>query len=680
MDFMLFRSAVAKRFEMLSKHNMFRVELDKDALWKCYLESFPPGTNEIYKTRREYDCVCCRQFIRAVGNVVAIVDGKVRSIWEVETGAEAFDLVANSLVEFVLGHELDVPFLSTEKYAGTDKNLSQALDGSAISWRHFFVTIPARNVTSVNLIGPELSRLRAAHDVLHRTMETVSIDAVETILELISQNSLYRGEEHRFAVKEVLKLQKEYLLTPTIKRDAFIWDKAVKIPGAVSGFRNTAIGTLAVDLSEGMDLENAVNKFEAMVAPSNYKRTSALVTPAMVAKAKEKIEELGITSALERRFATIEDVNVTNLLFANRNVKTLKGDVFDQLAAAAPVQHKILDRVEQVPIERFIKDILPKVESVEIMFDRSHVDRLVSLIAPVDPTAARLFKWDNPFSWSYNGDVADSLKERVKKAGGDVSGQLCCRLAWYSPDDLDLHMKEPSGTEIYYGNFRGLRGQVSPCGGVLDLDMNGIDKKSDTEPVENIVYKTTRQMKEGVYRLFVHCYHKNPYTRNEGFDAEIEYKGDLFQFPYPSKVRHDQKITIAEFKYSRADGIEFLTSLAGNSNQAGKQVWGMTTGTFQPVSAIMLSPNFWSDHGTGNRHYFFMLENCANDSQARGFYNEFLRPELDEHRKVLEMVGSKLKTEATDRQLSGLGFSSTQHTSVLCRVKGSFTRTIKLVF
>jgi hypothetical protein len=32
------------------------------------------------------------------------------------------------------------------------------------------------------------------------------------------------------------------------------------------------------------------------------------------------------------------------------------------------------------------------------------------------------------------------------------------------------------------------------------------------------------------------------------------------------------------------------------------------------------------------------------------------------------------------QQLSGLGFSSTQRNSVLCRVSGSFSRVIKIVF
>ena len=75
-----------------------------------------------------------------------------------------------------------------------------------------------------------------------------------------------------------------------------------------------------------------------------------------------------------------------------------------------------------------------------------------------------------------------------------------------------------------------------------------------------------------------------------------------------------------------------------------------------------------------------MLDGCLNDGKARGFFNEFLVDELTQHRKVIEMVGSKMKTDHSERQLSGLGFSSTQRNSLLCRVKGSFSRVIKIIF
>ena len=113
--------------------------------------------------------------------------------------------------------------------------------------------------------------------------------------------------------------------------------------------------------------------------------------------------------------------------------------------------------------------------------------------------------------------------------------------------------------------------------------------------------------------------------------------------------------------------------------QAMKTVWGVTTHTFRDVRAVMMSPNYWDGQGIGNKHYFFLLEGCQNGQEARGFFNEFLKSELDPHRKVIEMVGSKMRAGG-DSQLSGLGFSSTQPNSVLCKVQGAFTRTVKILF
>ena len=100
-----------------------------------------------------------------------------------------------------------------------------------------------------------------------------------------------------------------------------------------------------------------------------------------------------------------------------------------------------------------------------------------------------------------------------------------------------------------------------------------------------------------------------------------------------------------------------------------------------PVKAVMLSPNYWDEQkGVGNSHWFFMLQGCANEDVARGFYNEFLNNDLLAHRKVLELIGSKVTTAPSEQQLSGIGFSSTQRASLLCRVTGAFTRVVRIIF
>ena len=675
MDFKNFKTAVAKQFEMMSKHELFRVDVDKDELWTLYLAAYPEGSNPIYKERTEHDCTCCKQFIRAVGDVVAIINGKMVSIWDVTIPEEpAYQTVTNCMSLFVRAKPIKDVFFHYEKTAGTDKSFQQLID-HVDTWYHFFVNIPAKFVMKNSDIAGMINGPRADHDVLLRSLNELTDEAVITTLDLIAQNSLYRGEEHKFAVEVFNKLKKDYNKLKTVQdKDAFVWLTIKTAPASVCRIRNTAIGSLLVDLSEGKNLEAAVGSFEAKVAPTSYKRPTALITKKMIEEAKEKLAELGLTSALDRRYATINDISINNILFANREArKVINGDVFDDLVATKTKKAN-LDKVEEVSIEKFIKDILPTASSLEVMMENSHSSNLVSLIAPVDPTAGNLFKWDNKFSWSYNGEMADSIKERVKKAGGNITGDLCCRLAWNYTDDLDFHMTEPRGGHVYFGT----RSYISDCGGKLDVDANGGSGMMQ-EPVENIFYEKISRMQEGVYVLYVNNWSRR--SSGVGFEVEIDILGDVHSFNYEHVVGQGKNVQVAKLKYSKANGIEIIESLP--SSKAVKTVWGISTNSFSKANVVMMSPNYWDGNtspAVGNKHYFFMLDGCVNDGTVRGFYNEFLKEELNQHRKVFEAVGSKMTVGTSAEQLSGLGFSSTQKNSLICRVKGSFTRIIKIVF
>ncbi len=689
LDFSKFKRAIDRQFDKISKHDLFRTDVGKDQLWETYLSSFPTGTNPTYRERSEHDCSCCRQFrsehdcsccrqfIKAVGNVVAIIDGKVVSIWDIEIDEPAYQLVADSMAQLVKAHKVTDVFLHPEKTAGTDRNFEDD-NGKVITWNHFHVNIPwgrnqGKNYYRIKKEIPTLLGIsRDVHDVLLRGLTELTQDSVDTVLDIIRQNSLYRGNEYQSNVKVFDRMKRAFDKLGTEQaKDLFVWENFDKVSsGAVSKIRNTAIGTLLIDLSAGEDLEGAVRKFEtSIMAPSNYKRSTALVSQKMVDAAKVAVEELGLTSALERRYAKLADVRVNDIIFANREARgAMLGGAFAGIANKATTP-KNLDKVETVSIEKFINDIVPQVDSIEVFVENRYINNLVSLVAPAYKGAKSLFKWDNDFSWSYNGDFTDSIKERVKRAGGNVTGDLACRLAWSNYDDLDFHMKEP-GFEIFYVAKR------SPVtGGQLDVDMNA-GSGHTREPVENIFYGDQRTMKEGNYELFVHQFMKRE-TTDVGFEAEIDYLGDVKRYTYGKPLSQGEKVVVAKFKYTHTGGIEITESLT--ESNASKTVWNIKTQDFHKVNVFMLSPNYWEGEAVGNKHYFFMLEGCVNDGQARGFFNEFLKPDLDKHRKVLEIVGSKMKVEESNDQLSGLGFSDTKRAEVLVRVKGSFTRLLKVM-
>ena len=690
MNFTTLKLAVQKRFAEMQEHQLFRVNVDKEQLWSTYLSSFPEGSDPIYRERTEHDCSCCRQFVKNIGDVVAIIDGKMVSIWDVTVkGEPAYQAVVDGMSAFVKAAKIDNVFYHFERTAGTDKNFEQLTSGVK-TWDHFFVNIKPQFVKPNSDIPSLLGEHRATHDVFLRSINELSLEAIDTVLDLISQNSLLRGAENKFAVETFRALK--FKAADALDFDAFVWEQSLIIPQSVSRIRNTAIGTLLTDLSNNEDLEGSVASFENKVNGSNYKRPTALITPKMIELAKARLIELGLTSALERRYANINDITINNILFADRNAKkVLSGDVFDTLSASVKTKPKNLEKVEEVNIDKFITDILPRATTVEVLMENRHSSNLVSLVAPVDPTSGNMFKWDNKFSWSYNGEVADSdLRKAVQSRGGRVDGVFRFSHSWNhtkrNASLMDLHVFLPANkisTEPMVNDVYGNKERVgwnnrshAQTGGVQDVDYTAA-APAGYIPVENITFPDLKRMPQGRYVCKIHNWSLREPTQG-GFKAEIEFDGQVFEYDYDKPLKNKEWVTVAEVVLK--DGqftIEHHLPVAGS---VVKSVWGVSTNTFQKVNVIMLSPNFWDEKAVGNKHFFFMLDGCVNDGTARGFYNEFLKEELNADRKVLEVVGSKTKVEACNDQLSGLGFSSTQRNSIVVRVTGAITRTIKVVF
>ena len=674
-NFCAFREAVNKQLDLMiaTGQELFKVDVDKTVLWETYLSSFPAGTNEMYLERTEHDCQCCKQFIRDVGRIVTIGNG-MSSVWDVNINDTTYQPVADALSALIKSSPISNVYRHYEKNIGAKKNHSVGKDGKAITWEHFYYTLPSKVIMRKDDIATHLGKVRTNYQVLESSLTEISTEAIEIVSELIHQNAIYRGAEHKAAVTSLTKTKRLYDKVPTDEEKvAFLWSTSGKL-GPAGRFKNTVIGTLLVDISSGVELTKAVKSFEAKVAPSNYKRPTALITGSMIKKAQEKVEELGLTSALERRFAQAEDLTVNNVLFVDKSSKKLlQGGVFDDLVPTKITKPK-LDSLTEVTIDNFIENILPKAEAIELMFENRHANNLVSLIGPTDPDSSNILKWDNNFSWSYNGEVADSMKERVKAAGGSVTGVLRYSIQWNEEGedrniDFDAHCTEPSKNLISFHK----KGIVQKSSGKLDVDIMTPGNKI---AVENITWSDKNKMPEGVYKFVVHNYSSR--VSKGGFSAEIEFEGKVHSLVYTKPLKGNQKVAVAEVTYSKKDGFSLNTKLSSTS--ASKEVWELPTQQFHKVDMVMLSPNFWDDQKSGNKHWFFMLQNCLNPEPARGFYNEFLRNELTEHSKVFEVLSEKLKASKSDNQLSGLGFSSTQKNSVVCKVSGTFNQTIKINF
>jgi hypothetical protein len=345
------------------------------------------------------------------------------------------------------------------------------------------------------------------------------------------------------------------------------------------------------------------------------------------------------------------------------------GDVLRQHATASSRSAEADERrAEEIGLDEFVATVLPETTGLEILFKSEHVGNLMSLTAPCHPDPKRLFRWSNDFAWSYGGNVADSIKERVKKAGGKVDGAaLRVSLSWFNFDDLDLHVQEPPGRGIhaaggliYFGAKRGW------TGGQLDVDMNAGAGRT-REAVENVVW--TAFPPDGAYGIKVNNYTQRE-TADPGFVVEIENGGKLSHYSYNKGVRTGATIAVVTLHMKSGAVVRVeVGDPAITAANISQEKWGLRTEQYVKVRAVTLSPNYWGGDAVGNKHTFFVIDGARNDEPTRGFYNEFLHPRLEPHRKVFEVIGDKTKCRPTEGQLSGLGFSSTKRETFIVRAQ-----------
>lgn len=585
--------------------------------------------------------------------------------------------------DFVRRHCVTDVYVSKFKKIGTEHNYEQYEDGTMKKWEHFQIILDDKFVDkTARSIGDIKGGFRDTKNVFKRSLDEISMDALETVLELINSNTLYKGEEWKSILMEFKRYKKEYeKLNSDDARDLYSWENSVKAGIAIGRIRNHSIGTLLVNVSNDMDLDTAVKKYEQIVAPANYKRPKAIFTKKMLEDAKKTISELGYMDSLNRRFATLDDITVNNILFSNKDAAKRisdSSDIFGELEKQVVVNPRKFSRVEEISVNDFIKNVLPSAKEVEVLVENKHSNNFVSLIAPCNKDSKSMFKWNNGLSWAYSGNITDSdMKQNVKAAGGNVDGVLRFSIQWNEDGrdncDLDAHCIEPNRNEIYFSNCR--KPSLSSMTGQLDVD---IIHPNGKVAVENITWSDKSKMKPGVYKFFVNQYSGS--ARN-GFRAEIEFNGEIHSFDYSNSMMAGQDVHVADVILDTNGEFTIKEKISGNSKISSKTVWGISTNEFTPVSVVCYSPNYFDEQdGIGHRHLFFMLNGCKNDEEPNGYYNEFLKSELEKHKRVFEALGSKCHVEDSDDQLSGIGFSMTKRAELIVKVKGATERILKIKF
>lgn len=674
MSFKLFRDAVEKQFnEIVTADTVCRTATDPEVLWSIYQLAFPSGTNNVHIVRPVHDCNFCKQFVKQVGNIVAIKDGELISVWDIDV-PYPYDVVAKQMSEYVKVSTVETFFRHFQSKVSKPFNLverEQIEEGkpNIVTYEHLSCVVPEKFILTPSDININNNRV----NTLQRGLDLIEREHLEIVLELIEENQLERGSEYLDKVKGFMDLKESYDKLDPVHKPLFAWQH-YKDTG--SGLYSNVIGTLIKDITKGFDLTDAVNEYNKKTNPMNFRRSKTVVTERMVDKMLAALDEHGYRDSTYRRHATVEDVAITDVLFADRTVaNVMKDPLKDMLKTDMRGKKSIaFEDGKTVTLDEFITDILPGVETLSIQVEREHEGQFVNVTAPLHKDSKSMFKWKNPYAWVYNMGYADSIKQRVKTAGGKVDAFLGIRLGWSNTDDLDLSVILSQYEAIYHGAMHNIR-----TDGHLDVDKNRVDTPLVRDPVENIIFNNQKRIEGVLLPVYVHNFESREMV-DLGFTVEIECFGKVSRFEFETNPKHKDLIHICDLLVENGELHILDVDHRANKITKPSTVWGITTNEFHRVETVMLSPNFWGENKVGQKHCFFMLEGCNNPEPVRGFFTEYLDDRLHGERKSLEILGSRMLCEPTEKQLAGIGFSDSRNGEVVCKTTGAYTGMFKIKF
>lgn len=704
-----FQKQLQQQFmKMCETGKLFRSSVSGSKIWEIYLRAFDPKDDPIFRdpASSTHNCNLCHNFMRRYGNVVAIDENlNIMTMFDIDNPEEEYknsckaiseELKKNSISEVFFETFNELNHLPYEKCKrenlvfrlGIDSNVKQytaeeaaiygvVKNGEVRRFNHLYLGIPRAFVDHGGAsIESIMANYRDAKNVFKRAMDEISIDTLYLVKDLINQGSLLDGATHLYKIEQLIPFKLEYNNVPADKKNNWCWIKSYQLPFAK--FRNELIGTLCAELSEGVELNKACQDWNKRVDPANYMKATAPITKRQIEEAKKFIQENGYEQSFIRRCATIDDIKASEILHMNVSDEKIKEvSIFDSVKPSTSTRHKRseFDKIEEVSIEKFMKDILPTCTSVEAFLQGSHKNNMVTMTTANDKDSKPIFKWPNNYSWTYNGNLAGKsmIKEAVKSAGGFVDAPFRFSIMWNEDGrdilDFDAHAYEPDRTHIFFGHYKNTK---SSMGGMLDVDMIRPSKVG----VENIFWTDLNKLSDGVFRFKINNYDAG---RNKGVKAEIAFNETTYSYHINKQVSGTVDIADVTIKNGELVNIKHYAPLV-DSNESSIEIYGLDSNQFHKVNLVCLSPNHWDGNQIGNKHYFFMLEGCKSPTEIRSFHNENLISELLQHRKVTEVLGMTTMVKSADKQLSGLGFNATVKDELVLRLKGSFKRVIKVKF
>lgn len=237
-------NSIQEQFKLMcSSNKLFRARITGDEIYNLYLQSFPKGSNPVFRdpASSKHNCNNCKNFIRRYGNIVSIDEnGTIMSIFADIDIPQPYGIIVRKLNDMICSKDIENVFFETYdtldrslNYEKCNKNQEVYRLGTAVNhkqytkdeaekygvvqtgeiraFEHIHVDLPELFVDkSGNSIESIIGIYRDKYQVFKRAMEKISLDTLDLVKDLINRGSLLDGTAHLHTVKDAIKYKSQY--------------------------------------------------------------------------------------------------------------------------------------------------------------------------------------------------------------------------------------------------------------------------------------------------------------------------------------------------------------------------------------------------------------------------------------------------------------------------------------
>lgn len=368
------------------------------SLFEHYLGLFPEDI------RQQYRCKTCERWLNKYGQYVTVDDGIVKSMaFDIDIPAEgephsnvyAFVQALNKVIGKcpIAGVVVD-----------NEKNYALKHSGK---FNHFEGEIQCDNASLIfsyddeQRMGKEAQareNVRIVNAYINRWADPV----VQKVAALFEHGELKHHTKFKRSFEQWHRLNKAWNATKNNNiKNNLIWEAVDFNNMDLVHFGNTVVGGLLDNLADSSEAY-AIKTFRTQTEGVNYQRATEKPNEQQLEAAKKLVVEMGIESAFQRRFATLDDIQYWFWKASDVvEVEEEKTSIFDgmktQEGTTQKAETKTVIDGGAITFMAFANEVLPKVKRLGIRFPNANFSplNLTQYVAATDPESKPILRWDN---------------------------------------------------------------------------------------------------------------------------------------------------------------------------------------------------------------------------------------------------------------------------------------------